>query len=373
MKITDLIITLHEREPLQGNYPVPSQAGGGSLQLQPFAVMTIETDEGVVGHAFLGSSAGASEALVSQVTRLIKPGLIGRNPLDIGAIWQSLWKRNRMLDTQAIGAIDVALWDIAGKVANLPIHRLLGTCRDRVPVYASSWLLPRAEDYVEEALYYRDLGWKAYKIHPRFVAKEDIKLCVAVRQAVGVDMGLMLDAAWSYSYEEALHVGLAIEDLGYSWYEDPLAETDLYGYTKLRQKLSIPILATEYLPGGMYAYTEWIRQQATDMLRGDVALKGGITPLVKIAHLAEAFHMKCELHDAFNSLNNVAGLHVAMAISNCEFFEMILPFELHEYGLLEPLSAQGDAEGYLPAPTGPGLGCAIDWERLNRSKVGEVR
>ena len=134
MKITDLIITLHKREPLRGTYLVPSQAGGGSLQMQPFAVMTIETDESVQGHAFLGSSAGASEALVSQVVKLIKPGLIGRNPLDIGAIWQSLWKRNRMLDTQAIGAIDVALWDITGKVANLPIHRLLGTCRGSVPV-----------------------------------------------------------------------------------------------------------------------------------------------------------------------------------------------------------------------------------------------
>ncbi len=147
-----------------------------------------------------------------------------------------------MLDTQAIGAIDVALWDVAGKVANLRIHRLLGTCRDRVPVYASSWLLPHTEDYVEEAVRYRDLGWKAYKIHPRFAAKEDIKLCAAVRQAIGDDMGLMLDAAWSYSYEEALRMGLAIKDLDY-WYEDPLAETDLYGYTKLRQKLNIPILA----------------------------------------------------------------------------------------------------------------------------------
>ena len=370
VKITDLFVTLYEREPLRGNYPA---FFGGPLVLQPLAAVTIETDEGVRGHAFLGSTSGVDETLVSQVVKLIKPSLIGRDPLDIGAIWQDLWKRRRLLDTQAIGVIDVALWDIAGKVANLPIHRLLGTCRDKIPVYASSWLLPRAEDYAEEALHYRDLGWKAYKIHPKFVAKEDIKLCAAVRKAVGDDMDLMLDPAWSYDYEDALRVGLAIQELGYYWYEDPLAETDLYGYVKLRQKLNIPILATERLPGGLYAYSEWIREMATDMLRGDVALKGGITPLVKIAHLAEAFHMKCELHHAFNILNNVAGLHVAMAIPNCEYFEMLLPFELHEYGLVERLSEQVDTEGYLHAPTRPGLGYDIDWNLVARGKVVEVR
>ena len=156
--------------------------------------------------------------------------------------------------------------------------------------------------------------------------------CAAVKQAVGDDMVLMLDSMWSYGYEDAVRVGRAIQEMGFYWYEDPLAEDDIYGYVKLRQKLNIPILATEHAPGGMYGYTSWIRQQATDMLRGDVALKGGITPMVKIAHLAEAFRMKCEIHHGGNSLNNVANLHLTMAMPNCEYFEVLLPDAAQKHG-----------------------------------------
>jgi L-alanine-DL-glutamate epimerase-like enolase superfamily enzyme len=182
---------------------------------------------------------------------------------------------------------------------------------------------------------------------------------------------LMLDSMWSYSYEDAVRVGLAIQDLGYYWYEDPLAEDDVYGYTKLRPQLRIPILATEHAPGGMYGYTEWLRQQATDMLRGDVALKGGITPMIKIAHLAEAFRMKCEIHHGGNSLNNVANLHVTMAIPNCEYFEVLQPDAAQKHGLVQDIEV--DQAGMVHAPTEPGLGYAIDWDLIERNKVGQLR
>ena len=126
---------------------------------------------------------------------------------------------------------------------------------------------------------------------------------------------------WSYGYEDAVRVGRAIEDLDFYWYEDPLAEEDLYSYVKLHQKLDIPIMSTEFAPGRYYGMTQWITQYATDILRGDVAVTGGITPLVRLCHLAEGFGMKCEIHHGGNSLNNVANLHVTMAVPNCEFFE----------------------------------------------------
>ena len=100
---------------------------------------------------------------------------------------------------------------------------------------------------------------------------------------------------------------------------------------------------------GMYGYTEWIRQQATDMLRGDVALKGGITPMLKIAHLAEAFRMKCEIHHGGNSLNNVANLHVTMAVPNCEYFEVLQPDAAQKYGLVQDIAV--DRAGLVHAPT----------------------
>jgi L-alanine-DL-glutamate epimerase-like enolase superfamily enzyme len=275
------------------------------------------------------------------------------------------------VDSRAICAVDVALWDIAGKAANLPIHRLLGTCRATAPAYASSAVMPRVQDYVDEALRFREAGWTAYKIHPRCIPKVDVEICAAVKAAVGDSMVLMLDSMWSYGYEDAVRVGLAIQDLGFYWYEDPLAEDDVYGYTKLRPQLKIPILATEHSPGGMYGYTEWIRQQATDMLRGDVALKGGITPMVKIAHLAEAFRMKCEIHHGGNSLNNVANLHVTMAIPNCEYFEVLQPDAAQKHGLVQDIEV--DANGLVHAPDRPGLGYEIDWDLIQRNKVAELR
>src|SRR5439155_329673 len=189
---------------------------------------------------------------------------------------------------RAIGAVDIALWDIAGKVAGQPIHRLLGSYRDTVPAYASSAVLASKEAYAEEATRFKAEGWTAYKIHPPTDPKVDIEVCEAVRRSVGDRFTVMLDSTWAYVYPDALRVGQAVERLGFHWYEDPLADDDIYNYVKLKQKLSIPILATEYAPGGFTAFAPWLTAQATDYLRGDVAVKGGITSLVKTAHLADA-------------------------------------------------------------------------------------
>src|SRR5207237_10529451 len=144
--------------------------------------------------------------------------------------------------------------------------------------------------------------------------KVDGELWQAVRCSVGAQFTVMLDWTWAYVYPDALRVGQAVERLGFHWYEDPLADDDIYNYVKLKQMFSIPTLATEYAPGGFTAYAPWLTAQATDYLRGDVAVKGGITSLVKTAHLAEGFHMNFEVHHGGTSLNNVANLHVIRAI-----------------------------------------------------------
>jgi L-alanine-DL-glutamate epimerase-like enolase superfamily enzyme len=177
----------------------------------------------------------------------------------------------------------------------------------------------------------------------------------------------MLDSTWAYQFPEALRVGKVVEALGFHWYEDPLADDDLEGYVKLKQVLAIPILATEYTPGGFTAYAPWLTARATDYLRGDPAVKGGLTPLVKAAHLAEGFHMNFEIHHGGNSLNNVANLHVIMAIRNCEFFEVLLPAGAQKYGLAQDIEV--DARGLVHAPSGPGLGAAIDFELIRRQTV----
>ena len=272
---------------------------------------------------------------------------------------------------RAIGAVDIALWDIAGKVAGLPIHKLLGSYRDTVPAYASSQVLDAPAAYAEQAQGFKAKGWQAYKIHPPTQWRADITVCEAVRRAVGDDYTVMLDSTWSYEYPEALRVGRAIEELGFYWYEDPLADADIYNYVKLKQKLDIPIMATEYPIAGFDSYQPWITERATDFLRGDVAVKGGITTLIKTAHLAEAFHMRYEVHHGGNSLNNIANLHVIMAIKNCEFFEVLLPDAAQKYGLEPDITV--DRDGLVHAPTGPGLGAAIDVALIKKKTVATLR
>ena len=193
----------------------------------------------------------------------------------------------------------------------------------------------------------------------------NIKVCAAVRKAVGDDYPLMLDATWGYDYPTAVRVGRAIQDLGFYWFEDPLSEWNIHGYQKLRQQLHIPLMATELPFAGLDQYAPWILGQATDFLRGDVCFKGGITTCIKTAHLAEAFGMNYEIHHGSNSLNNVACLHLAMAVSNCEYFEVLLPDAANKFGLIEDIEV--DSDGLVHAPMGPGLGARIDFERIKRN------
>jgi L-alanine-DL-glutamate epimerase-like enolase superfamily enzyme len=365
MKITDVTLTLFAWAGIPPTtYGRHTGKFSGTSQL---GLLTVRTDDGVEGHAFLGSAMRSAALDGESLIQHLKPLVMGQDPLERERLYQALWQKNRNTTFRAIGAVDIALWDIAGKVAGLPIHRLLGTYRDRVAAYASSAVLAAKEAYAEEAARFKGAGWTAYKIHPPTDPVVDIAVCEAVRRSVGDDYTLMLDSTWAYQYPEALRVGRAIEALGYHWYEDPLADDDIYNYVKLKQQLSIPILATEYSPGGFTAYAPWITAQATDFLRGDVAVKGGITALVKAAHLAEAFHMTFEVHHGGNSLNNVANLHVIMAMKNCGRFEVLLPDGAQKYGLAQDVEV--DAQGLVHAPTTPGLGATIDFERIAREKV----
>ncbi len=367
MKITDVTLTLFAWDDIPPTQYIKSAGGfGGASNL---GLLRVATDQGLEGHAFLGSASRPAEMDGLSLIRYLKPIVMGQNPLDRERLFQSIWSRNRMTTLRAIGAMDVALWDLCGKIAGLPLYQMMGAYREAVPAYASSAILPSAEAYIEEALKFRDAGWAAYKIHPPTPWSEDIKILRQLRTALG-DYRLMLDGAWSYTYEQAVRVGRTLEELDFYWYEDPLVEDDLYNYTKLRQKLDIPIVATEFTMGGLHSYAPWLTLQATDFLRGDVAVKGGITTMLKTAHLAEAFHMNYEVHHGGNSLNNLANLHVICAIKNCELFEVLLPDNAQKYGLANDITVGSD--GLVHVPKGPGLGAEIDFDLIARKTISTL-
>ena len=369
MRITDVKVTVWEWKDIPPTrYTLKVKSSG--TRTAHMALVRILTDEGVEGHAFLGSALSALGNDAKLVTERYKPMLVGQDPLAREKIWQQMagWAMGGTM--RIIGAIDVALWDLAGKAAGVPIHRLMGSYRKSVPAYASSAVFETAEEYAEEAVRYKEMGWTAYKIHPPAIPELDIKICRAVRKAVGDDYRLMLDSTWSYDYPAALRVGRAVEELDFYWYEDPLAYDDLYGYVKLKQVLAIPLMATEMPATGPTSYAPWIMNNATDYLRGDPALKGGLTSCLKTAHLAEAFQMNYEVHHGGNSLNNVANVHLIMAIPNCEYFEVLLPDEVQKHGLVQDIEV--DENGLVHAHEGPGLGVEIDFDLIERNKVAEL-
>jgi L-alanine-DL-glutamate epimerase-like enolase superfamily enzyme len=364
MKIDDVNLTLFTWDGLPAVVFGPNvrQAGGTSL----LGLLAIRTDDGITGHAFLGASGRSAATDAGFLVQGLKPLLMGQDPRDRERLHRAMAPRART-SVRALGAVDVALWDIAGKAAGLPIHQLLGTYKRSMKAYASSPAHPTVEAYCEEALAWKERGVGAYKLHIPGEPRRDIAICTAVRKAVGDDHVLMIDAGFSYDYPQALKVGRAIEELGFLWYEDPMGEWSIPNYVKLKAKLDVPIMATELPFLGFEMYAPWVFSQATDYLRGDVAFKGGITPMVKTAHLAEAFGMNYEIHHGSNSLNNVAGLHVAMAVKNSEYFEYLLPEAIIRYGLIEDIEI--DREGMVHAPTEPGLGVAIDFEMIERKKT----
>ncbi|MGH3659898.1 MAG: enolase C-terminal domain-like protein, partial [Micromonosporaceae bacterium] len=309
MKITDVRLTLFAWDGVPAtSYGAMTGTFGGEICL---GLLSVETDEGVTGHAFLGSASNPATRDAEALVRVAKPILMGADPFERERLGEIMWVRARLMTIRAIGAVDVALWDIAGKVAGLPLNRLMGTYRDEIPAYASSPVLPSPEAFAEEAVRVKERGFAAYKIHPPRGWRESIAVCEAVREAVGDDYTLMLDPVGAYDYPGAVRVGRAIEELGYYWYEDPLHDQDVYNYVKLKQRLDIPIMATEYPEAGLSAYPIWLTERATDYLRGDVAIKGGISTVLKTARLAEAFRMNYEIHHGGNSLNNVANLHLS--------------------------------------------------------------
>ena len=369
MKIEDLKVTLWEWNNIPPTRYTKTVSSSASRSTQ-MALISIITDEGVTGNSFFGSAMGSAERDAPFIVKALKPLLIGEDPFARERIWQSMIKRAKGGGLSAVGSVDVALWDLAGKAVGLPVHKLIGSHRSSVPAYASSAVLDSPGEYAAEATRYREMGWQAYKIHPHGEPDFDVEICEAVRKSVGDDYRIMLDSTWSYDYPGALQVGKVAEALGFYWYEDPLADDDLYGYVKLKQQLRIPLMATEMPLATPTSYAPWIMEKATDYLRGDVAIKGGLTSCLKTARTAETFRMNYEVHHGGNSFNNHANLQLIMAIPNCEYFEVLLPSEAQKHGLVQDIEI--DSEGMIHISEAPGIGAEIDFDLIEHNKIAEL-
>jgi len=342
---------------------------GKSAMTWDVVVLKITADTGTEGvaTALAARSGTITEAYLQEV---IAPVVMGRDPLEREAIWHELWNIDRHLTFFPVyicGPVDVALWDIAAKEAGLPLYKYIGACRNKLPVYASGLFHAAVEDYVNEALYYKSKGIKAYKAHPPGLPRIDMEVHEALRAAVGDEFTLMSDPVGEYSLDEAIKIGRQLERLNYLWFEEPFRDFELYKYQELCRALDIPVAATETTRGCHWGVAQSISQRAADIVRADVSWKNGITGTLKIAHLAEAFGIRCEVHTTTMNYMDIVNLHVSCAIRNCEYFEYFVPESNFQFPMKGALPIDGD--GMITVPELPGIGAELDWDLIDNRCV----
>ncbi|GIW76423.1 MAG: mandelate racemase [Phycisphaerae bacterium] len=331
-------------------------------------VLRLTTDQGLTGHA---TSLAARSGSITQnyLHEIIAPVVLGRRVTERESIWHELWTIDRHLTFFPVylpGPVDVAMWDIASQAAGLPLYQFIGECRDSLPVYASSLFMPNPQAYVQEMLKYRSKGFPAYKAHPPGPWPTDMKVHQALREAAGTDYVLMTDPVSDYTLEEAIRVGRDLEKLNYHWFEEPFRDFELSKYAKLCQTLDIPIAATETTRGGPWGVAQAIAFQAADIVRADVSWKAGITGTLKIAHLAEAHGLRCEIHCTTMGFMDMANLHVSCSIRNCDYFELLVPEEPFRFPMKDPYPI---FDGIARVPQKPGIGVELDWDLIDQTCV----
>jgi len=348
-------------------------APGARMVLEE-SVTTVETSGG-----FRAEVPGSVDGTTARY-------LIGRDPLQREIIWHDLKRSQRGVTNAPPGVADVALWDLAGRLYDAPIWQLLGGWRTKLPCYASTYHgdenggLSTPADYAEFAVRCRDeFGYPAFKIHGWVdgpIARETAAV-LAIREAVGDSMDLMLDPAGAYNtFSDVLKVGRACDEAQYFWYEDAFRGGGLsqYGHRNIREHIRTPILMGEHIRG-LEVKADMIHARATDYVRANAYTDGGITGVLKLAALAEAHALDVELHGP-----GLAHRHCMAALRNSNYFELGLVHpkvrneraEIYEDPKWLDLLESVDTSGCVDVPDGPGLGVDLNWDWINAHKTTQV-
>ncbi len=333
------------------------------FQKKEIILVFVETDTGEFGVGEIWSFYGSCGALCYLINEDFAPLVEGQDPHFIDKI------RERIAGLAPIGTIegimmnalsgvDMALWDLKGKLCQTPLYKLLGAYSDNVYTYASGGLYGKGktvQDLKDEVSGYVAQGFEGVKIKIGGVPQnEDVERIAATRDAIGRDCRLMVDAVHAYSVPEALRLADAIKPLDIYWFESPVALDDMKGHTILNTRGGIPVCANESLYG-VVDYMDLIERRATEFVHLDLCVCGGVTTAIKIAGIAEAHGMKCTLHAANGILLLAASVHFAASIPNLDSVEYHHVHQwMREYAPEETMAL---VEGpYLKPLENPGFG-----------------
>ncbi len=333
-------------------------------------LIRVDTDDGIFGVGECLARFGAT-AYARLVEDLLRPRLLDRNPLEIGAIWDELRStlngRSGGILFEAIAGIDIALWDIKGKAFGRPLYQLFGGYeRSRVPVYASSIMV--GEDVPSAAERIRSCGFDKIKMKIGESVPTELERIATLRKCVGDDVTIMVDANYIYTEHEALQIADGAAEHRLEWLEEPLNPENRQAYHRLAMRSRVPLAAGES-EFTAHDAADLITSRTVDYIQPDVTRHGGISECLRTAVLADIFDVKFAPHVGFSGAICVAAsLHLAAAASNTYAVEcMTTPSAFREELTAVPFGFYNQVEaGTVSVPQDPGLGIEIDWETVER-------
>lgn len=376
---------------------LPIISGAGVNANRRALLVHIRTDTGLEGLGEAGIAGGPAISTSTVIEQELAPLLIGQDPFDIERLWQLMYIRSRQhgrsgIIMHAIGGIDIALWDLLAKALDQPLYKVLGASRDRLPAYGSGGFYQEGKsiaDLADECRGFVDQGYKAIKIKSgrnrlnnsfapiehtanntveTVTLGEELERVRAVREAIGPNIPLMVDASCNWDVKTAMYMAQMMEPLNIAMLEEPLSPDDVEGSALLAASTSIPIGGYETETAGIYGFRRYIDRRAVDIVQVDLGRAGGISEGKRIAAYAYAHHMPFTPHVYTSAVIFAASLHFMASIPNATWFE----HDRNENGLRDALIDEPfaiDADGCIRVPQGPGLGITLSAKGLQELTV----
>ena len=373
-----MIITSVRTHILQAPLSQPFAYSRAWYDTRTAMIVEIETDSGLTGWGECYGPARMTAAVVESVA----PWLVGEDPLRTDHLWQMIYAQLRDhgqkgVVIQGLSGIDIALWDVKGKHFGVPVHRLLGgPLRSEVKAYATGLYRRREGDprkyLAQEAAGYVADGFSAVKLKVGFGVDEDVAMTHAVRDAIGDDVALMVDANHAYDAVAAIRLGRMIERHDIGWFEEPVPPEDIAGHLAVKAAISIPVAGGE-CEFTRFGFRDLLTARAVDILQPDTCAAGGISECKKIADMAEAFGIRYNPHVWGTGIAIAASLQLLAVLpthtpTSLYPLEPMLEFDRTEHPIRQAILKQPieHVRGVVRVPDGPGLGIEVDREALRR-------
>ncbi len=366
------------------------------MATKPALLVEVETDEGLAGLGEAAHFGGPLRSTQTVIEGELREQLLGEDARDIEWLWEQMHQRAYKharggVLVAAMSGIDIALWDLRGKLAGMPLWRLLGGYRRQVPAYATGGFYAEGKGIRElcgEMEGYLRHGFRAVKMKVgrnsgiegsplramthRGVCEvsltEDLERVKGVRRTIGPEIRLMVDANGAWDVPTAVKMGRAMEPFDVYWYEEPVSPDDLEGSAAVARQVAIPVAGYETCTYGRVGFRDYIQARAVHFVQPDVAWAGGLTECLKIAHMAQAWNLPFAPHIHGSAVAVAAALHILGAVPNASLAEMVFPAHPLMADLVkEPLTV--DRSGQIELSDRPGLGLELDPKVVARYRV----